>query len=363
MAIEKFPDETAFILELLDAHPDGFSIRQVATMLGINRNSAAKYLDMLHVQGNISMRRFGAAKIYSRAAGSPADNRQPAGFTAALPGLPPAGLEEREYICQFGPDGNLTYVNAAYCTMLQKTRGELIGQNWRPVISESDCRNVRKNLSAINRLHPEYTHEFRVITPGGEFRWQRWTIRGIFNGSGRLEKFQGYGFDITGLKKTEEKLLAKERELENLVARHAEEIRELNRELYDEISLHGKPGFPPEFTHAALENASFLVAGIDRDGRFIYLNKKAREYTGRSLREPRAKTLFDFLPRAIRASWDETWELVRRERSYTTETFLTGGDGIITPVGLVLNYLECGEKPYCCCYITVLSRESRRTGR
>jgi len=352
MAVEKFPGETGFILELLSTHPEGISIREIASMLGINRNSAAKYLDMLHMQGIVSVRKFGAAKIYSRVGKSPKTGRESLNTVPTVPDLPSsADLAEREYICQFDPGGNLTYVNQAYCRMLQKAPVDLINRNWRPVISESDCRDVKKNLNAIDRDHPEYTHEFRVITASGEFRWQQWKIRGIFSTSGSLEKYHGSGIDITGWKSMEDTLHVKERELENLAALHREEMRDLNRQLYDEISCRGNVRFPSEFIHAAMENASFMIIGAERKGRIIYLNKKARQYAGHSGRGLKGKLLFDFFPKVIHASWDETWELLRSERIFTIETFLTNGNSAITPVELVLNYLECEEDAYCCCFL------------
>ncbi|MHA1909798.1 MAG: PAS domain-containing protein [Candidatus Thorarchaeota archaeon] len=53
------------IRELLRLHPKGLTITEIATNIKINRNSTARYLDVLQVLGQIEMRQIGPAKIYT----------------------------------------------------------------------------------------------------------------------------------------------------------------------------------------------------------------------------------------------------------------------------------------------------------
>jgi len=64
MAVEKFPEEISAIRKILLENPDGLTIRNIAAMLGMNRNSTAKYLDMLQMQGGVTLKRSGPSKIY-----------------------------------------------------------------------------------------------------------------------------------------------------------------------------------------------------------------------------------------------------------------------------------------------------------
>ena len=53
------------IRELLRLHPKGLTITDIATSIKINRNSTARYLDVLQVLGQIELRKVGPAKIYT----------------------------------------------------------------------------------------------------------------------------------------------------------------------------------------------------------------------------------------------------------------------------------------------------------
>lgn len=56
---------TAQIKELLEKNPQGLSITSIVSSTRINRNTAGRYLDNLLVSGQVEMRHFGMAKIYS----------------------------------------------------------------------------------------------------------------------------------------------------------------------------------------------------------------------------------------------------------------------------------------------------------
>lgn len=56
---------TARIIDLLQENPQGLSITEIVRHGGINRNTAGRYLDNLLVTGQVEMRHFGMAKIYS----------------------------------------------------------------------------------------------------------------------------------------------------------------------------------------------------------------------------------------------------------------------------------------------------------
>lgn len=58
------PTDADAIRILIADHPDGLSIHDVAVTLGIHRNTASKYLEVLHSQGLLDIRRVGATKLY-----------------------------------------------------------------------------------------------------------------------------------------------------------------------------------------------------------------------------------------------------------------------------------------------------------
>jgi PAS domain-containing protein len=52
------------IKALLKKNPQGLSITEIVSAIGVNRNTAGRYLENLLVSGLVEMRRFGMAKIY-----------------------------------------------------------------------------------------------------------------------------------------------------------------------------------------------------------------------------------------------------------------------------------------------------------
>lgn len=62
--MEEYQSEITRIKGLLGEHPEGMSITAISGELGINRNSVAKYMDILQIQGSVDGRKVGTSKIY-----------------------------------------------------------------------------------------------------------------------------------------------------------------------------------------------------------------------------------------------------------------------------------------------------------
>ena len=62
--MEEYQSEITKIKELLGEHPEGMSITAISGELSINRNSIAKYMDILQIQGSVDGRKVGTSKIY-----------------------------------------------------------------------------------------------------------------------------------------------------------------------------------------------------------------------------------------------------------------------------------------------------------
>jgi len=73
MSVEKVPDESSRIRTVLSENPEGLTIGAISGILEINRNSAAKNLKLLQMQGRVTLKRIGTAKIYCPANKLPVD--------------------------------------------------------------------------------------------------------------------------------------------------------------------------------------------------------------------------------------------------------------------------------------------------
>ena len=116
-------------------------------------------------------------------------------------------------ICRFDPNGEISYVNRAYCQYFSKKTQELVGINFLTLIPESDRKTVINNISSLTVENPILTHEHPVLSPEGHIRWQKWTNRGLFDNNGNVRAYQSIGEDITDRKNAEEALQASNQQL------------------------------------------------------------------------------------------------------------------------------------------------------
>ncbi|MEG3057260.1 MAG: winged helix-turn-helix domain-containing protein [Methanoculleus sp.] len=66
--MNEYQDKFGKIIDLLkERSPQGLSISAIARETDMNRASVSKYLDVLQSTGDVSMRQFGRAKIYTPA--------------------------------------------------------------------------------------------------------------------------------------------------------------------------------------------------------------------------------------------------------------------------------------------------------
>jgi PAS domain S-box-containing protein len=120
-------------------------------------------------------------------------------------------------ICSFKQDGEITFANKAYCKYFDRSEEELIGTPIYALIPEEEHEIIKNNLSALNPKKSVQSHEYRVIGPGVQEKWQRWTNRAIFDQEDKLNIYQSFGEDITDRKKIQDALKKSEEELRNLM--------------------------------------------------------------------------------------------------------------------------------------------------
>lgn len=113
--------------------------------------------------------------------------------------------DQTECIARFQPDGTILFVNDAYCRYFGKTKKEIIGNIYQPIIFPDDLEKIDRLLESLTPEHPVGKVEHRVIV-GEEVRWMQWVNRAIYNIQGELIEFQSVGRDISDRVAIEEKL-------------------------------------------------------------------------------------------------------------------------------------------------------------
>jgi PAS domain S-box-containing protein len=167
-------------------------------------------------------------------------------------------------LCTFLPNGQITFVNRAYCTYFGKTLEELVGQNFKSLIPEEDRQVVLDNILSLTFQSGLMTHEHKVITPDGQIRWQRWTNRALCDENGHAVSFQSFGEDITEHKRTEQALQESEERYRTLV-----------------------------------ESAGEAIATVNEHGVFLFVNTKAAADWAGKPEDLTGKTMWDLFPKAI----------------------------------------------------------------
>ena len=147
-------------------------------------------------------------------------------------------------ICRFLPDGTLSFVNEAYCRAFGRTREELVGHSFAPLIHERDRDYVVAQFKSLSQEKPVVTYEYRVIMPDGQLHWQQWTDRAVFDHD-RLVEYQSIGEDITERKRADEALLRHTQRLEVLNAISQAILAAHSPEAVALAALH-QLGVPPE---------------------------------------------------------------------------------------------------------------------
>jgi len=105
---------TAQITDLLRKNPQGLSITEIVRSGGINRNTAGRYLDNLLVSGQVEMRHFGMAKIYTLS------QRLPASSVLAM---------SSELVMQLDSGLRIVFLNQPFIELLGTGEKECLGKN------------------------------------------------------------------------------------------------------------------------------------------------------------------------------------------------------------------------------------------
>lgn len=111
MAISK--DIAKRLKGILREHPEGLSITDIVRKISVNRNTASRYLDMLLVSGQVEMRHFGMAKIYT--------------VTSRLPISSVLEISS-DYVLQIDQSFRIIFINVPFLKLLQIPERGLLGK-------------------------------------------------------------------------------------------------------------------------------------------------------------------------------------------------------------------------------------------
>jgi hypothetical protein len=108
------------IMRLLEEETHGLSISDISRKIDLNRNSVAKYVNMLVVAGKVEMQVVGSARVYRFALRFP--------VSALFPLLPDAAVT-------VGSDFRVRHANAHFCNLFGIEEADIAGAH----VSETSC--------------------------------------------------------------------------------------------------------------------------------------------------------------------------------------------------------------------------------
>ena len=125
---------------------------------------------------------------------------QAAGYFAAMVNNHP------DLICEWYPDGTLTFANEAYCRYFGRSLDELIGRSCVDYIHPEERVKFSAHLSKLKQSQSQAVIEMRIIDPDGQVRWQQWIDKMIYDEATQETRILSSGRDITEFKQAERAL-------------------------------------------------------------------------------------------------------------------------------------------------------------
>jgi PAS domain-containing protein len=119
------------ITDLLKENPQGLSITEIVKETGINRNTAGRYLERLLISGQVEMRHFGMAKIYT------ASQRVPVSAMLSI---------SSDLVMQLDSSLRIIFANEPFLKMLGVPSAELLGKNIEYTAAATIFDNVLENF-------------------------------------------------------------------------------------------------------------------------------------------------------------------------------------------------------------------------
>lgn len=107
------------------------------------------------------------------------------------------------YVCRYTISGEMSFVNAAICELLQTTPDKLIGQSFFQFMRASDQIAIQEALKQLTPEESVYIVEQQSTLPDGRICWQHWINRAVFSSEQTLVEYQATGWDITEQKEAE----------------------------------------------------------------------------------------------------------------------------------------------------------------
>ena len=163
--MQDYQTELVAIKDLLKKNSNGMSVTDISKALKKNKNTIGRYLDILLISGQVDMRAYGMAKVYTISQRIP--------LSAML-------SYSKDLIMVLDNESRITDINNNFLELLQLSREETLGKNISYV--QSPEIDVRELLDTITNdlVEKEATVTFHV-KGGGERIFHQKCVPSVFD--------------------------------------------------------------------------------------------------------------------------------------------------------------------------------------
>ena len=131
--MDSYQQEIGQIQEILNENPKGMTVTDISRKIKINRNSVAKYLDIMKISGLVEMITFGPAKVYFPSKRIPITNL--INFTS-------------DFIIVLDSKLKINLINDTFLLFIKTKRKEIIHENFSEYLLPmfEDYEEIKKNI-------------------------------------------------------------------------------------------------------------------------------------------------------------------------------------------------------------------------
>ncbi|MCX6158024.1 MAG: PAS domain S-box protein [Ignavibacteriae bacterium] len=108
---------------------------------------------------------------------------------------------QKSMLVRVDMNGRFVFANEAYCKKFGKSKEELIGNTFMPLVHPDDLKSTLNEMKNLKLPPYRVSVEQRAFTVDG-WRWIHWEDVAIKDEKGRIVEIQGVGRDITELKES-----------------------------------------------------------------------------------------------------------------------------------------------------------------
>ncbi|WP_264320420.1 PAS domain-containing sensor histidine kinase [Zarconia navalis] len=173
--------------------------------------------------------------------------------------------------------------------------------------------------------------EGRLIWPSGKVKWVKWRAVPERQSNGEI-LWDGLIMDITARVSAEDTLQQAWEEVEQEVEQRRAELKQTREQL--------------QLTQFPLERSPDAIFFMNDRADFLRVNQSACQIFGYSPSDFLSMSLSDIDPNFPDSTWQQYWEILKLEGSFTLKSFYRQNNGKTLPVEVSLKYLKFNDTEY-----------------